>query len=495
MSPEEYRAQDATGLAALVKSKQVSPREVLDVAIASIERDDPALNSVVLKMYDEARARVATGLPDGPFSGVPFALKDLAAAYAGVTLSNGCEFYGSYAPDSHAALVERYLGAGLVVVAKTNTPEFGLLPVTEPPRFGPTSNPWNPKLSAGGSSGGSAAAVAAGLLPMAMGGDGGGSIRIPASCCGIFGFKPSRGRNPTSPAVESWEGCTQEHVLTRSVRDSAAALDVTNVWHAGSPYFTPPPARPFCELIGERPRALRIACSAEPVLGRGTHPDCRRAVEDAASLLRELGHQVVEARPTLDRTAFIEAWLLFMAGQLAADVRQAERDVGRRATYAQFHGMTWLNRAVGEVLPAGRYVDAVRALKQVGRRFDVFLNEFDAWLCPTLGQLPPAHGAYENHGILAALERLAIRTGAGRALLWSGQTYQVAEPIFDFVSFTPLANVGGQPSMSVPLFWNSAGLPVGVLFTARFGQDADLLCLARQLEEARPWVARRPPRR
>ncbi|HMJ11572.1 MAG TPA: amidase [Polyangiaceae bacterium] len=493
MSPEEYGRYDAIGLAELVAQRKSSARELCEAAIQSIERRDPSINSFVLRMFEDARARSAGPLPTGPFAGVPFALKDLMAAYAGVPLTSGSRFYGDFTPERHSALVERYLDAGLVVVGKTSTSEFGLLPVTAPPRFGMVCNPWDRTRTAGGSSGGSAAAVSARLVPMASGGDGGGSIRIPASCCGIFGFKPSRGRNPTWPYVEGWEGFTQEHVLTRSVRDSAAALDVTNRPAAGNPYFTPPGERPFLAMLEDAPRPLRIAYSSEPLLGRSTHPDCRRALEQSVELLRSLGHELCEDRPHVDRRAFIQHWIAFMAGQLAAEVRQAERDVGRRARPAEFEDMVWLSRCMGEALPAGAYVEAVRALKREGALFDQFLARYDAWLCPTLGTPPPPPSALRSRGVWGALERLAKRASAGRVLLRSSQTLVATERQFDFVSYTPLANAGGQPSMSVPLSWNAAGLPIGVMFTARLGEDAVLFRLARQLEDAAPWRDKQPP--
>jgi amidase len=493
VSPEEYRRYDAIGLAELVAQKQVSARELCEAAIATIERYNPQINAFVRRMDAQARARSQGELPSGPFSGVPFALKDLLAAYAGVPLTSGSSFYADFTPSEHSTLVERYLGAGLVVLGKTSTSELGLLPVTAPPRFGMVKNPWDPLRTAGGSSGGSAAAVAARLVPMASGGDGGGSIRIPASSCGVFGFKPSRGRNPTWPYVEGWDGFTQEHVLTRSVRDSAAALDVTNRPAPGNPYYTPPEARPFLALLEDAPRRLRIAYTSEPVLGRRTHPDCRLALERSVTLLRELGHELVEARPTIDRAAFIQNWLHFMAGEIAADVRQAEREVGRRARPADFDDMPWLSRCMGEALPAGAYVEAVRALKHAGAVFDRFLAGYDAWLCPTLGEPPPAPQALRSRGVWRALERVAKATSGGRAALRSHHTFAAAERQFDFVSYTPLANAGGQPSMSVPLWWSAAGLPIGVMFTARFGADAQLFQLARQLEQAQPWADKTPP--
>jgi amidase len=493
MRLDEYRSHDAIGLAELVSSKQVSALELLELCVSSIERQNPTMNAIVHTMYDLARRQIASGLPDGPFRGVPFLLKDLVADYAGVPQSNGSAFYGDWAPSEHSALVERCLNAGLVVFAKANTSEFGLLPVTEPPRFGPTGNPWDVRHTAGGSSGGSAASVAAGMVPMASGGDGGGSIRIPASCCGIFGLKPTRGRNPTAPYVQAWEGFAQEHVLTRSVRDSAAMLDLLNLPEVGSAYFTPPPAQSFSAAIEQPQRPLRIAYSSRPVLGRTTHADCEAAIEDAVMLLRSIGHELIEATPSLDRREFIQCWAFAMAGQVAADVRLAAERVARRPTSERFQRMTWLSRILGEALPAAAYVEAVGKLRQIGRRFALFLNGYDAWLTPTLGQPPLRHGGLDTPGVRGVLEQLVAQLGSGKLLLWSKQVAETAQPSFDFVSYTPLANVGGQPSMSVPLFWNGAGLPIGVMLTAGFGEDATLLRLARQLEQARPWFDKRPP--
>jgi amidase len=493
MRADEYRRYDATGLAELVSRKETSAEELLEVAISIIERRNPALNAIIHELYDGARRSIRAGLPSGPFQGVPFALKDLLAASKGAPMTSGSAFFGDWAPPEDSVLVRRFLGAGLVVLGKTNTPEFGLLPVTEPARFGPTRNPWDLARTAGGSSGGSAAAVASGMLPMASGGDGGGSIRIPASCCGIFGFKPSRGRNPSGPSVEVWEGFAQEHVLTRSVRDSAIMLDVTNFEESGAPYFTPPPPRSFAAQLGDRPRRLRIAYSGRPVLGRQTHPDCLRALEDAVKLLSELGHELHEAAPVIDGRAFVENWVYAMGGQVAADIREGSALLKKPIRRAEFHPMTWLSRLLGEALPAAEYVRAVRELKQAGRRLALFLADYDAWLTPTLGEPPVRHGAFDGSGILAWLERLVAFAEVGRALVWSGQIVERAAPLFDFVSYPPLANAGGLPAMSVPLFWNAQRLPIGVMLTARLGEDATLLRLARELEEARPWFGELPP--
>jgi amidase len=444
-------------------------------------------------MYDEARRRAQESLPDGPFQGVPILLKDLIADYAGVPITSGSRFYGDYRPARHSSLVERLLGAGLIVVGKANTPELGIMPVTEPARFGPTRNPWDLSRTPGGSSGGSAAAVAARIVPMASGGDGGGSIRIPAACCGVFGLKPTRGRNPTGPEGELWEGFAQEHVITRSVRDSAALLDATAGPDAGAPYSAPAPERPFALELDEPPSRLRIAFSTEPPLADAVHDDCKRALEDAVDLLRELGHELVEARPELDGAAFRRNMLLMIAGQVAGDVRAAEAKLGQRAGVDGFESTTWLTRVLGETYSAGEYVHAVRNLYGAGRQFSAFLERYDAWLTPTLGAPPLAVGALEIRGVEAVLERLIGRLRLGKLVIASGQIEQTARRTFDFIPFTPLANAAGVPSMSAPLYWNEQGLPIGVMLTAAYGDEKTLFRLAAQLERARPWADRRPP--
>ena len=304
---------DATAQADLVRRKQVKPIELVDAAIERIERLNPTLSPRLTPMYAEARKASSGPLPDGPFTGVPFLLKDLVAEYAGVAMAEGSSFLSDYVSDHDTELVARYKRAGLIILGKTNTPEFGLLPTTEPRIFGPTHNPWDTARTPGGSSGGSAAAVAAGIVPMAQGGDGGGSIRIPASCCGIFGLKPTRARNPLGPDLgEDWGGLVVQHALTRSVRDSAALLDATSGPDLGDPYWAPPPERPFLEEVGADPGKLRIAFTAQAPAGTPIHPDCVAAVKDAAALCADLGHEVSEAAPPLDgqalTTNFIAIW-------------------------------------------------------------------------------------------------------------------------------------------------------------------------------------------
>jgi amidase len=493
----EYEAHDALGLADLVRRKDLTASELVEAAIERIEQRNPALNAVVHTMFDAARAAAARPLPDGPFTGVPFLLKDLGAAYAGVPLTSGSRFARGFRPDHHSELVRRFLAAGVIVIGKTNTPELGLMPVTEPEAFGPARNPWDPTRTPGGSSGGSAAAVAARMVPMASGGDGGGSIRIPASCCGLFGFKPSRGRMPAGPDIaDAWQGFAIEHVLTLSVRDSAAMLDATHGPEPGAFHSAPAPARRFLDEVVTEPGRLRIAWSAEPYLSAGpVAEDCRVALDDAVRLLGDLGHELIEARPLLDARLWTRAFLTMICGETAADIRQAEHDVGRAAAARDFEDGTWLLGVLGRTLRAADYATAVRELKLTGRRIASFMAErgVDVLLAPTLAQPPVPIGSLLPRGADRVAQRVLGRLSLGRAALAVGALDKAADQVFAFIPFTPVFNATGQPSMSVPLSWTAAGLPIGVMLTGRFGDDATLFRVAGQLERARPWRTRRPP--
>jgi amidase len=490
----EYDRHDGLGLAELVRKKDVSPIELVESAIESIEKHNPRINAVILTMFDQARSAAQRALPEGRFRGVPFLLKDILAAHAGVPMRAGSRFYEGWIPPGNSLLVDRFLAAGVVVVGKTNTPEFALLPVTEPEAFGPTRNPWNTALTAGGSSGGSAAAVASRMVPMASGGDGGGSLRMPASCCGVFGLKPTRGRVPTGPfEAEVWNGFSAEHVITRSVRDSAAMLDAVSGTAIGEPYSAPRPDRPFLDEVGAPPGRLRIAFSTRsPLCGDALHADCLSALEDAVTLLRELGHDLVEAVPDIDGSEWKRASLIMMMGICAADVRDAERRTGKKARRSGFDRGTWLGRAVGETFTAGEYAEAVRSMQRMGRKVAEFVSGYDAWVCPTLGQPPLPIGALYSKGIAARVEELIARLQLGDFARRSGELEKLADRLWAFMPFTMLANGGGLPSMSVPLRWNADNVPIGTMVTGRYGDEASLYRLASQLEHARPWADRRP---
>ncbi len=464
---------DATAQAELVRTRQVKPIELVDAAIDRIERVNPQINAVVTPMYDIAR-RVASGpLPNGPFMGVPFLLKDLTAMYAGVRITSGSRYLKDAVAPLDSTLVQRYKKAGLIVAGKTNTPEFGLVPTTEPRLFGPSRNPWDTDRTTGGSSGGSAAAVASGMVPMAHGNDGGGSIRIPASCCGLFGLKPTRARVSLAPLLgDALSGLVIEHAVTRTVRDSAALLDATAGPEPGDPYWAPPQARPYVQEVGADPGHLRIAFGDHRLTGDPVHPDCAAAVRDAAALCRELGHEVVEAAPPVGGDQLINSFITIWDAGVANVVDAMAQFTGRMPQPDELEPLTWTLYESGKKVDASSYLLAVQQMQMMSRQVAAFFQPYDLWLTPTLGEPPLPFGSFEP-----APDN--PRAGFDRAA--------------DFVPFTPLQNVTGQPGMSVPLYWNEAGLPIGVHFAARFGDEATLFRLAAQLEEARPWANKRPP--
>ncbi len=493
MSPDQYLEHDGLGLAELVRQGSVSAAELLEVSITRIERLNPTLNAVIHPMFEQARRAVAAGVPDGPFAGVPFVVKDIIAMVAGEPQRNGSRYFEGWAPDHDSELIARYRRAGLVIVGKTNTPEFGLTPYTEPALFGPTRNPWDAARTAGGSSGGTAAAVASGMVPLGHGNDGGGSIRIPAAACGLFGLKPSRGRNPLGPDFsEFWYGFVAEHVLTRSVRDSAAMLDATAGLDAGAPYAAPAPARPFLQEVGAPPGRLRIAWTAKPFLGDSVDAHCVAALERTVRLLEELGHEVVEAAPVLDGERFGRAFMVMLCGQLAADLRLFPLATGKRVRRRDFEVETWALALLGRSLSADLQAAAVTWLQMESRRISAWCEQFDVLLTPTLASPPPVHGALRP----PAWQHLALdvvgRLGAGTLLKLSGMLGDAARQAFGFIPWTPVFNATGQPAMSVPLEWTDDGLPIGMHFVARYGDEATLFRLASQLEGARPWFHRRP---
>jgi amidase len=466
--PDDLAFLDATAQAELVRKKEVQPIELVEAAIERIERLNPTLNAVVTSMYDIARRTATAGtLPQGPFSGVPFLLKDILAFYSGVKISLGSRLLRDFVPDHDSELVVRLKQAGLIIVGKTNLPEFGLLPTTEPQVFGPARNPWDTGRTTGGSSGGAAAAVASGMIPMAHANDGGGSIRIPASCCGVFGLKPTRARNPLGPDFgDIFSGMVVEHAVTRSVRDSAALLDATSGPDVGDPYWAPPPARRFVQEIGRDPGRLRIAYTTETDTGTPVHADCITAVEDAAKLCADLGHTLVGVKPKIDGQQVVESFTTVWTSGLASTLKMigAQKD--------QVEPITWAINEIGNQVSAADYIIALQTIQKLSRDIARFFEDYDVLLTPTLAEPPLPLGTFDSP--------------ADNPL----QGFQRAT---EFIPFTPICNITGQPAMSVPLFWNSENLPVGAHFIGRFGDEATLFRLAAQLEKARPWADRRPP--
>jgi len=475
MAFAEYAHYDALGLAALVAKGHVTPLELAEEAIARIERHNPTLNAVIYKMYDQGREtakRLATESA-GPFRGVPFLLKDILGNYAGVPTAAGARLMVDMPAAQDDTLVARFKAAGLVTLGKTNVPEFGLLPTTESVLYGPCHNPWNLQHSTGGSSGGSAAAVAAGIVPVAHANDGGGSIRIPASCCGLVGLKPTRGRNPLGPMLgDIMNGLICEHVVSRSVRDTAALLDCTHGPEPGDPYAAQPPLRPYLEEVSAPAEQLRIAFTTQTAAGIKLHPECVAAVERTAKLCQELGHIVEEAAPAVDQNTILQSFLSVWCSGLAMQVEAVAMLAGREVKEELFEGVSWGLYQHGRQVSAAQYLIAIAMLQIQSRIVGQFHQSYDCWLTSTLGAPPIRLGAVDLH------ERDPM---VGLA------------PIFEYVPYTPLQNATGQPAISLPLHWTADGLPVGVMFTGRLGEDGLLLRLAGQLEQARPWIERKPP--
>lgn len=464
---------DGLGLAALVRQREVSAAELLDAAIARVEARNPTINAVIHRIDEEARRVIGTGLPAGPFTGVPYLLKDLGALYAGTPTSNGSAFFCDAVADHDSEIVLRLKRAGLVIFGKTNTSEFGLSTSVEPRLFGPTRNPWNHAYSAGGSSGGAAAAVAAGMLPMAHATDGGGSIRIPASACGLFGLKPTRARTPAGPDVgESWNGAGIGHAVTRSVRDSAALLDATAGPDIGDPYCAPPPRGSFLAEVGADPGKLRIAVTTTAWNGSSVDPECVAAAMDAARLCESLGHDVTEASPAIDEEARNAAMRIIICAHTRATLELRGKALGREPRPQDVETSTWATAEYGRQVTASDYAKAIRALHQTSRVVGRFFGDYDVLITPTMCRPP---------------HKLGVLAQSGN----DPHAYLVA--ILGTIAFTSPFNTTGSPAMSVPLSWSHDGLPIGVQFAADFGAEATLFRLAAQLEKARPWADRRPP--
>ena len=491
---KEYDTYDALGLVELVRNKEVTPLELVDEAISRIEKKNPQLNAVIHTMYDIARETAGGKIPDGPFSGVPFLLKDLLDAYAGVPLTSGSKAYRDYIPTEDSETVRRYKKAGLNTVGKTNLPEFGLMGYTEPDLFGPCRNPWNTGHTPGGSSGGSAAAVSSGMVPIASAGDGGGSIRIPASCCGLFGLKPSRGRNPLGPDYgEIWQGAVVVHVLTRSVRDSAVALDCVSGPDSGPPYTIVPPQRPYAEEIKKDPKTLTIAVNTASPVGKDVHTECIRAIEKTTKILRNLGHNVEEAQPTINHEALAISYLVMYFGELAADIKKIKETFGARAARKEVELITRTLALLGRAVSAGEFVSALREWDRAARSMGSFFNTYDLYLTPTMARPPVKIGELMPSPVERVLMSAINALGAGKLLKATGIVEKMAIDNLAVTPYTQLPNLTGLPAMSVPMHWTDDNLPCGVHFVAPFGDEGLLFRLAAQLEKASPWFDKRPP--
>lgn len=468
----EYDRFDALGLAQQIAKKQFTPQELLDAVRQRVEALNPKLNAFSQVFFERATAQIKQGLPAGPFRGVPFALKDLGQYLSGTITSAGSRVWHQQVANYDSTLVQRYLQAGLVIFGKTTSPELGLTTTTESALYGQTHNPWQLEHTSGGSSGGTAAAVAARILPAAHGSDGGGSIRIPAACCGLFGFKPTRGRVPLGPAqFESWNGCSQHHALTLSVRDSAALLDATAGAELGSPFLSPPPARTFLREVSAQPGRLRIAMILETPTGTPLDPACKTATLAAAKLCESLGHTVEERPLPVNGAEMRAAFLTVIQVSLARTLDDAAQVLGRPVREQDVEPVTWAMFQTGRTINGVIYSRAIATMQQVGLALAKFQQTYDVILNPTLAK-PPVK--------LGVLSLTPVSLAA------------FTKEVTEFGPYTALYNVTGQPSMSVPLHWSADGLPLGVMFSGRFGDDALLFRLAGQLEQAQPWAGRRP---
>lgn len=468
-------SHDSLGLAELVRKKQVSPTELLDAAIARAEAANPHFNFMAQKHYDYARKAIERGLPQGPFTGVPWLLKDLNTYIAGEVTEGGSRFHKGYRATVTSELVKRIERAGFVIFGKTTTPEFGLTATTENKLTGDTRNPWNPEHIAGGSSGGAAAAVAAGVIPAAHATDGGGSIRIPASCCGLFGLKPSRGRVPMGPLrTEGWGGMSVHHAVSWTVRDNAAVLDATHGIEPGSRYSAPTPEGTFLSQVGKHPGKLRIALMLHPFSGAPVDPEVVEATKAAAKLCESLGHHVEEAAPKIDYMSIATVGFTLMGASVAADCIDRAKALGVQLSPDLLEQTTLDIVNYGKTATAMDFARGNNAYQAAAVAIAQFMERYDVILSPVLTEPPKKLG------------QIGLSTGLNM-MEWG-------QRVGGYTSFTGVYNGTGQPSMSVPLAMSKAGLPIGIMFTGRFGDEALLLRLAGQLEAAAPWRGRKPPR-
>lgn len=465
---------DATAQAELVRRGEASPRELVDAAIARIERHNPELGAVIIPLFEQARA-TADDAPHGPFRGVPILIKDILATVGGTLYTAGLKPLreAGYTSPRDSYLVAQLRRAGFVLVGKTNTSEFGIVPSAEPPAWPPSRNPYDTTRSTGGSSGGSAAAVASGMVPVAHANDGGGSIRIPASCCGLYGMKPSRGRVSFAPNFGDINGgLVNEHVVARSVRDSAAILDLLAGVQPGDPYTAPPQLRPYAAELAVPPGPLRIGYATRRITPEGTfaesHADCIAAVDHAAKLLASLGHHVEPAEiEAASDPGWVPSFLAVWAVGVAHDLDWASSVLGRRIEAHEVEPLTWGLSELGRLVSGPAYVAAWEWLQGAARRIASFFERYDLWLTPTIAEPPPPLGTFKSPP--DDLLRGIFRSG-------------------DFAPFTLMFNATGQPACSLPLYRNAAGLPIGVQLVAAYGREDLLFRVSAQVEAAQPFV-------
>ena len=488
MNFEEYRTYDATGLAKLVADKEVSANELLTLARERAAAVNPRINAIVRDVPASPSDPF-----EGPFAGVPFLIKDLAQDYAGLPSSQGSRALMSLPVAEHSTIVRRWIDAGLVIFGKTNLPEFGAKGITEPEAWGPARNPWDLQRTPGGSSGGSAAAVAAGIVPCAGANDGGGSIRIPAACCGLVGLKPGRGLTPMGPTTsESMHGAAVQGVVSRTVRDTAAMLDVICGGEPSGPYVPGMPPESFASAVGQDPGRLRIGVRVPSAINPNPHPDAFAAIEATVRTLTGLGHHVDELpQAPYDDAALARDFLLTWFVHLAWDVGEAKRMSG--AGNESFERDTLIMASIGRATSSVDYVDAVERRHRHTLRLTAFFDSYDLLLTPTLATPPPKIGEFELPAALQRASEALIKTRTARLLRYTKIVDDLVEKNLGWVPYTQLANLTGRPAISLPLHWTADSLPLGVQFVAPLGGESLLIRLAAQLEQAAPWAERVAP--
>jgi amidase/6-aminohexanoate-cyclic-dimer hydrolase len=464
MNEDEYLSYDALGLAELISQKEITPRELLECAEKRYRSHNPVLNAVVTPMWDQANEAIEDGLPKGAFSGVPMPLKDLGQHYKGVVTSNGARLFADNVSDHDSTLVERYKAAGLVLSSKTNTPEFGLATTTEPVLHGASRNPWSPSHSTGGSSGGAAAAVSSGMFPVAHASDGGGSIRIPASCCGLFGLKPTRGRVPLGPStLEGWGGLSTTHVVSRTVRDSAALLDISAGPEPGSPYHAPHFPESFSSAAARQPNNLRIAICLDTFNGATVNKEVVALTQASAEKLESLGHRVDPISHSFDAELVRDSHGTLAISNIGAMLRSKEAILGRAITTEDVELTTWNNFQSSKALSAADYAQAVTQIHHNGQKLAAVFRNYDLILTPTMACLPPKLGELDTT---------------------SDDVESYLTLLYQMIGFTALLNDTGNPAASVPMAMSNDGLPVGCQLIADFGGEALLLSTSQQISDA-----------
>ncbi len=495
MNFQEYRKHDATALSELIKTKEVTSQELLNIAIERAEEVNPKINAVVTKLYDLGKEQLKTVDPNASFAGVPYLIKDLGPQLKGTRYTAGSKYLKNYISKENSVVTDRMLKAGLVIFGKTNTPEFGLTPFTEPELFGAAHNPWNLNHTTGGSSGGSAAAVAAGIVPMASANDGGGSIRIPASCNGLFGMKPTRGRITLGTSYgEEWGGAVCEGVVSRSVRDTALYYDLVSGASPGDPYIIQSPERPYAEEVKLPTGKLKIGYSLDFPKGFDFVQDEEnvKAIQSTVQLLKGLGHEVTEVKLPYKKEMFIGMFTMMVYGELSATLSYLEMEQGRKLSPADFEPNTWLLYKLGKSYSAHDF--ALERLKwnEICRTMAAFHQQYDFLLTPTLGMKPFKIGELQSSKLEDGALRFLNTLGISSILKYTKEVEKIASKTFNWIPYAPIANITGQPSMTVPLHWSTDNLPVGMMFTGKQNDEGTMFRLAAQLEKEKPWFDKVP---